>query len=285
MARRAHVVPRGFQRYFAEGEQITLVDKRNRTGRLVGTKDAFVSNGLLTVRINGTSSDEMEDEFARVESHVLPALARIRPGEWPTGEDHLLMCAAGSLLWARSFGAEELRNRISTEMIDRSTERFASHQRFARIFRAQHGRDPARSDVEETVRESMRQIERERQVAVSAIARHYMQGIERFSAMDYDVLAASTGHEFVTSDSPVLLGLDPEFGAVGMHNRIGIEKAQAIYVPIRRTVAVRFHREGPGTHRRLLPRAMAVLNNAMWRNAVRWVACHPSVDWRRACSV
>ena len=41
--RRAHVVPLDYQRVFAAGERIVVIDKRTRVQRLQGTRDTVVS--------------------------------------------------------------------------------------------------------------------------------------------------------------------------------------------------------------------------------------------------
>ena len=79
--RTPHVVSAGYQRFFtADGKRIRVVTKQDLVehryeGKSVSVLDNFKEKKhFLRVIVNGNASDELEDEFARVESASLPLI-------------------------------------------------------------------------------------------------------------------------------------------------------------------------------------------------------------------
>ena len=48
--RRPHVVPAGYQRNFADGERIKIIEKATKNERTVGVRDNFVASHFLAER-------------------------------------------------------------------------------------------------------------------------------------------------------------------------------------------------------------------------------------------
>ena len=101
--RRPHVVPCGYQRNFALGNISRVIHKETMTDRLVGVRDNFVASHFLRVFIEGQPNDLAEDEFARIESAVLPMVKSLRPFEPRTESQTIAVKAAVAMLWSRSF--------------------------------------------------------------------------------------------------------------------------------------------------------------------------------------
>ena len=80
MVRRHHVVSRGYLRHFADGEQLRLITKADRSDRLAGTRDTFVVKGFNTVRSETAEVEDLEAEWARLESSILPVIRRAIEG-------------------------------------------------------------------------------------------------------------------------------------------------------------------------------------------------------------
>jgi hypothetical protein len=70
--RRHHVVSRGYQRFFADGERVLLIDKNTRTYKEVGTRDTFVEAHFNSWRTQAGWDDSLEDQWQRIEGLVLP---------------------------------------------------------------------------------------------------------------------------------------------------------------------------------------------------------------------
>ncbi len=88
MRKRHHIVSRGYQRFFADGDRIRVTDKAvlaGRTRRLpepIGTRDAFVRKHFCGhLDATGQHVDVLEDEWTRLESMALPHVRRFIDGD------------------------------------------------------------------------------------------------------------------------------------------------------------------------------------------------------------
>ncbi|MDP1795052.1 MAG: DUF4238 domain-containing protein [Acidimicrobiales bacterium] len=282
--RRPHVVPCGYQRNFALGKRILVIDKAAMTDRLVGVRDNFVASHFLRVFIAGQPSDLAEDAFARIENVVLPLVKSLRPFEQRTEDQTIAVKAAMAMLWSRSFSREVTAQRVHLEVLDVFRRSVPDDPRARHAFRRQHGRDPMPGELEAVVEESAAQLLHDRLHDVSRMMKHYGDALDRFRPLHVSLYAPIRGTEFVTSDNPVLLARTNQLIHVGAQNRLALDDASFIFLPVSRSVGacLTLRDEGDVELDRM---TMLRLNQAMWRNAVTRVACHPSVDWRTACNL
>jgi hypothetical protein len=158
--RRQHVVPRGYQRNFADGERISIVDKKTLEVRTVGTRDNFVLAHLLRVIVAGESDDSVEDEFARVENFALPRIRRLRPFEDIAPDTEVALKATMAMLWARSFARELVAERVFRAVVDEHVK--GSDHRLTDAFRSEYGRDPDEGEIGRLYVERADEIRRSR---------------------------------------------------------------------------------------------------------------------------
>lgn len=282
--RRPHVVPCGYQRNFAQGERILAIDKRTMTDRLVGVRDNFVASHFLRVFIAGQPSDLAEDVFARIENAVLPMVKSLRPFEQRTESQTIAVKAAVAMLWSRSFSREVTAQRVHLEVLDSFRRSIPEDPRARHVFHRQHGRDPLPGELEAAVEESAAQILHDRLHDVKSMMKHYNDALDRFRPLHLSLYAPIRGTEFVTSDNPVLLARTNQLIHVGAQNRLALGDASFIFLPVSRSVGACLTLRDEGDFE-LDRMTMLRLNQAMWRNAVARVACHPSLDWRAACNL
>lgn len=282
--RRAHVVPRGYQRLFADGERILVTDTRTKIGRVQGTRDTFVSPKFLIFQLpDGTRNDSAEDAFGRVENLILPVLRTVATDPL-TQAQHQSIVTAFALLWARSYVSEVTRRRIHEEIIVDQKRRHVEDPQLLAAFMAQYGRPPTRKELEDLVDRNAADLWSSRVLHVSKMVEYHNQALTRFRELHISVYHAPPHLEFVTSDNPVVLTRGPQGVHVGAHNRIALDDADMLFLPLNRRHAACLTTE-PEPGGALDPIDVYRSNNNTWRNAVRYVASHPSVDPFHLCAV
>lgn len=282
--RRPHVVPAGYQRNFADGERIKVVDKATKTERCIGVRDNFVSSHLLRVIKNGVANDHAEDTFAKIESVNLPLIRSLRPFAVRGVEVEGAVKVSMAVLWARSFAREVVAGRIHEEVRAEMRVSVLTDESAMAVFRHQYGREPEQGDLEVIVDEVAAALAKSRVQDVGAMLRHQDEALRKFAPLHISVYEPATGCEFVTSDNPVLLARANDLVHVGAQNGLALGDASFIFVPISPTVGACLTMQDEGDL--ALDRATTVrLNQAMWRNAMHRIACHPRADWRMLCNV
>lgn len=283
--RRPHVVPAGFQRNFIDPgtKHIRVVNKRTLVERDVGVRDNFVASHFLRVIINDQPDDSAEDEFGRIESIALPLIRTLRPGVQPTPDQVLATKASTAMLWARSFAREVVARRVHDQVLAELRHSAPSDTRTRARFRQTMKREPNPGEIEAMVEQQAAKILKDRLIDVDAMRRHHNDALEKFKDLHVSLYEPVGRLEFVTSDNPVLLARSNHLIQVGPHNGLALGDASFIFLPISRFVGACLTKEDEGDAV-LDAMTMLRLNQAMWRNAVERIACHPALDWRRACN-
>jgi Protein of unknown function (DUF4238) len=283
--RRPHVVPAGYQRNFAEGERIRMIDKTTLQERVVGVRDNFVASHFLRVFINGEPTDEAEDSFAQIEASILPLIKTLTPFESRPPDAADALKASMAMLWSRSFAHQIVSERVHLQAVHEMRQFAAQDALRIQAFERERGRKPEPGDMEAVVDEVAAKLKRDRLHDVNAIHHHHNNAVEKFDPLYVSLYRPIRGCEFVTSDNPVLLARSFELVQVGAQNGLALGDASFIFLPISRFVGacLTLKDEGDLELDRLV---MIRINQAMWRNAVARVACHPSLEnWRAACNI
>jgi hypothetical protein len=278
MPRRPHLVSAGYQRRFVDGEQVLLIDKAKRTATKVSVRDAFVRRGFTIVRTDKGPSDWIEDEWAKIEGRILPALKPLlEEGHTPEAEHAAKVLMA--LHWSRASAIKVVHDRIIEAETERHAKEMPQDPAVLAVFRKDAERDPLEGEIDAVVREAMAAIDYSRQEFVHAMARFYgkaLEYFERFHLQVAKVLPRKVG--LLYGDNPVVL---QQGIRVGPQAGVGLMSADVVYMPLTRWVALSLTTE-PGLHGILAPRDVQRLNNLMWRSCVDHLAAHPEEDWRTA---
>ena len=284
--RRPHVVPAGYQRNFAAGQHILVITKASMSAHPIGVRDNFVASHFLRVIIAGVSSDDAEDQFARIENAALPLIKQLAAFGARTEEQLYALKATMAMLWSRSFAREVVAQRIFKEVVATFRDDPSEAERVRVVFRHHHGREPLPGEFEGSLEEASVEFTRQRLHDVNSTLEYHNKALAKFDPLHVSLYRPIRGCEFVTSDNPVLLARTPELIHVGMHNGLALGDASFIFLPITRFVGACLTKEPEGDFE--LDRLMVLrLNQAMWRNAVQRVACHPALvdDWPKVCNV
>jgi hypothetical protein len=271
------VVSRGYQRNFANGELILLVDKRFRQYTTVGTRDAFVERDFNSRRMpDDTWDDELEGEWRKAE-HLLPALRRVGTSEeLPT--DRELIKPVIALHIARSYGFVELSTRIHDQVGSETGKRMGADPAMVRLYEQQVGHLAAEGEIEAYVAAHMQTIKEDRMLLIDRMANAYNWALQNFlPRLWLQVLHAPSPFEWVTGDSPVLVA-DKLGTRLLSRGQIAMGDSQTVYFPLTRHVAVTAWVGDPEPDTTPPPASRQQINWLMWRNCLRYVACHPSAD-------
>lgn len=108
----------GFQRLFTSSRQIVLLDKHTKTARLCGVHDAFTRKHFCSyIGLDGAWSDELEDEWARLENAALPAARRLVEGSRdPAARNEMKILAA--IHYVRTDTFVEMHERIAMDVVN-----------------------------------------------------------------------------------------------------------------------------------------------------------------------
>jgi hypothetical protein len=120
------------------------------------------------------------------------------------------------------------------------------------------------------------------ELATDRMERHYNEALDYVDSLHVVLLKAATDRVgFILGDNPVVLQRGV---TVGVHHGIAFKDANAHFMPLTRWTAMTLTPE-PRPDAIVSPADMQALNRLSWRNSLRFIACHPDEDWRRACAL
>jgi hypothetical protein len=148
-----HVVSRGYQTAFAPDGRVCMVDKQSKHGRLIGIGDAFTKKHFSSYVQNGSRTDEIEDEWGRIENDVIPHVRRALAG----ARDDYAREATKELAavhFARSYMFEEKLLRLAQQNIDELAPGLGQKPEVRAAFVREHEREPSEGEIEQMARRS-----------------------------------------------------------------------------------------------------------------------------------
>ena len=253
--------------------------------RTVGVRDNFVASHFLRVIIDGEANDQAEDEFARIEDLALPVVRALEPFATRSDVQLRALKATMAMLWSRSFSREVVSQRAHRQTLEEFGQSTPSNARAIELFRKWNKRDPEAGEIESAVELAAARLLRDRLHDVNSMLNYHNGAVGKFEPLHVSLYRPIRGCEFITSDNPVLLAWTNELIQVGAQNGVALGDASFIFLPVSRFVAacLTLRPEPDGELDRL---QVIRINQAMWRNAVERIACHPSLDeWPAACNV
>jgi hypothetical protein len=284
VARRHHVVSRGYQRHWTNGgERIEHISKADLSSRAVGTGDAFVRPGFNAVLTDDGADEHLEDEWARLENLLLPIARDLMAGR-SDAEDPLVATAIKSLIavhWVRSFALQE---RILKDYLSHQAEAVAEWPAEPRLldgFRQQYRRIPESGEIEGTIEGMFVRRRKSNEFFVEHMVSLYGQAMEYFMPCNVEVARIRGPLELVTGDSPVVLS---DGIRVGQETGLGLLEADLVYMPLGPRTGVSLI-TGETREIDVYPLGVQMMNRLTWRNTRAYLAARPGSDWRRALAM
>lgn len=270
-----HVVSKGYQRAFADGKQILLIDKKSAKCRVVGIRHAFVKSGFNALCYAHGQDDALEDEWARLESAALPVVRAVADGADVDESADIEIKVLMAVHFARSFHTRQLYQdlqaayRLNPAAVVDMPKLRAAYQR-------DFGRPPTDAEITETIQANLDAIYAENRLFVEGMVRAHNHMLEYLRPLHLQIVRTPPGPvEFITGDVPLVTSTNR-----GLRLRVPVMDADVVYFPIGRrcSVAVSTQPRESLTVNRV---GVAKINRVIWRAALRFVACHPGTDWRR----
>jgi hypothetical protein len=240
MPRRHHVVSRGYLRHFADGEQLRLITKADRTERLAGTRDTFVVKGFNAARSETEEVDALETEWARLESSILPAIRRAIEGR-KLKEAEVEIKVLVAVHFARSYFMRELHEAVFAQHLGDPTATM-NMAKLDRAFRREFGRPPETDEVEGLVRKHVAGVFESNAMFVERMADVYNtvlnEWLRPLHLQPAWVLRSGPG-QLITGDFPVVRTSNG-----GYRINVPLGEAEMIYMALGPRAGVAFSFEG-----------------------------------------
>lgn len=276
MARRHHVVSKGYQRGFADSDdRILLVDKVTGEARPVSVRDSFVRRGFNLRRDAEGEDEELEDEWARLESGAIPIVRSVAASGNIDKRADLELKVLLAVHFARSFESRRIYEDLFQDHRRRVLENVDA-EKLRQAFYQDHGRHPSDEELKAAMQTFLDDWHRSNQFFIERMVEFHNWLLEFLRPKHLQAVRARAGPvEFITGDVPVVRCSND-----GRQINVAILDADTIYFPIGRWCAVAVSTKPRGAV--LLDRiGVAKCNSLIWRSSQRHIACHPSADWRR----
>lgn len=276
---------RGYQRFFADGERVQLIDKvahpQRRRVRPAGTADVFVRSHFNSYRDGDTVDDALEDEWARLEQGSLPHLRAWVNGN-PTNESRQHAKVIAALHFARSFALRSVLDRIIDDTRAEAIANMPTSPEAIAAWMADNGTEPAPGEFEAVIADYFDVALGHRSpFPLERMADAHNQAIDLLRDLHVQqVTAGPDTSGFVLADSPfVYFTREPHLRVGGSNVALG--DATAMFLPIAPHLGA-FFTSSPEPDVEADPGQVCELNALTWRSAQAQLIAHPGTDLHAA---
>jgi hypothetical protein len=266
---------------FTSTRQIVLVDKRTNTARLNGVRDSFARKHFCSyLAPDGQWSDELEDEWARLENLALPHARRLVNGDRDReGREAVKVLAA--VHYVRSETYKLAHEHVAKMVIEDLRIAIGTDPEALEAFLADNGRLPQPSELENTFDNVAERWTEGQRLFIRSMADAYGKTFEILSPMYVQLVWPEQGRsDFVFGDQALVhYGTG---GRVGIRQGVALGDASGIFLPIGPHLTAVFTRPRPFADCGISASKVKKLNNFTWRAAVRYIGVSPASDLNRS---
>ncbi len=272
-----HLVSRGYQRFFADGEQVRLIDIRSHTYLPAGTRDVFVEASFNSWRDDDGWNDELEQTWRnKVEGTAIGLVGQLIEGKAGDIQRDAAKALA-ALHLARSYSFDIVHNRILTQVGANEMRLVEEDPFYADLFTTEAGRAPEPDELAERVRLTVEAMKSGRQFLLERMVYLFNFTLEFFLTLNVALLYALPGMSFLTGDTPVVTRDERGF-RIGIRQGVALGDTFGIFMPLGRKVAMDLYTSEAPPDEVLHPWQVQMLNLLVARSSMRFLACHPSDD-------
>jgi hypothetical protein len=276
--RRHHVVSRGYQRFFAEGERVLLIDKMAGTFTEAGTRHTFVATHFNSWKSETGWDDHLEDEWQRIENLVLPVVRELlsAPGGHAQREAAKILAAVH---FARSYSLREMHELVGATVVDREGKRLAADPVFVGTYAKELGHSPVMGEIEAYVADRWDDLTKNGLFRQERMVHAYHFAKDWFEPLQVQFLYSHPRITYVTGDTPLVLA-DSNLLKVGIRDRLALGDAERLWMPLTTGCSMSLWGSDMAVppDQKLAPADVQKLNWLSWRAAGRFVICHPHQD-------
>jgi len=271
-----HVVSRGYQRLFADGEHILLIHKQSKKAKPVGTRDAFHAPRFNSFRTPAGWDDSLEEEWARIEGLALPAVRRLAAGVGTASDRDTAKVVAGIHL-ARSVTFQDWHLKITAEVTEGTSAKFETDPQANALFEDGYGRRPRPGEISALVERQMTAINNSKGLFVERMVHIYNKARERIESTNVQLLMTIGKMEWVIGDTPVITA-NNDLTRLHSNKQLAIFEGEAFFMPLGRRVGMTLFGRAADPDQYVPADTCQKINWLMWRNCRRFLACHPAAD-------
>jgi Protein of unknown function (DUF4238) len=280
LRRQQHLVSKGYQRNFSDGNCVSILDVT--TGTVLRARRSIERNWRVpdfvsVVTSEGGVDDSLEREFAKDERVILNVIREISPSSAKVTDrqkDALDKLAVIHLVRSLSFASTHeavVKNWLTDGAIDLATDPTA-----IALFTRDKGRPPVPGELEAIVAASAQTFAARPDLLAGGM-RHGTQTIPEILAKSSIQLIS--GDEslpgFVLPDHPILHGKRDK-GLFGFRYAGAVGDADLIVAPIHRRLVAFYSRRRLRNVEIKTKKGISVVNALLMRSAASEVACHPA---------
>lgn len=279
-ARRQHTVTQAYLQAWAdETSRVLYVDKTARSAKLLHPKAVFTKRGFVTFETASGLSDELEQEFARIESLVIPKVKEFVVGA-DEAQHHNSVKALMALHFARSTSLKGVYERIGKETASKLAVDLSNDENFHQEFRRKFGRPASVGDINDVVWEQLELLRIPSCHFASRVHDTYNKALDWFKPMHVQrgAVATTARRSLIVADSPVMI-LKQELGTSAAPP--ALNDADFVWFPLGPEIGVSLTstRQRPAT---LDHKLVVRMNQLVWDFADRYVVGDPRADLNRS---
>ena len=276
--RRQHVVSAGYQRNFADGQFVSVLDAHD--GRVLDARRSVRANWRSTdfasvKAADGTLDDSLEHEFSRLETVFLNVIREIWIDKPMTRKQRAAVDDLAAVHLARSFQFERAHQEIVLPKLSEDRASLVQNRELGEAFYRQHQREPRPGELQALVDRTTEAFLLEPRLFSDSI-RRVLHGARLLLAARHVQLVGVMEDlpGFVLPDNAVLHGR-LAVGTFGFLEAGAIGDSDIVIVPIgRRLVALYTAKALPHMSIRT-KNSVRWINSLLLRSATNQVVCHP----------
>ncbi len=270
----------GFQRLFTPTRQILLLHKLTQIARPCSVRNAFARKHFCSyLGPDGRWSDELEDEWSRLENDALPHARRLAAGarDFEARNEVKILAA---IHYVRSESFVQMHERIVREVIADKRASLSRNPEAIAAFEADHGRLPQPGELEERFDVMAEALNQGRRFLLRQMVEGYNKTLDILGRL-YVQLVWPRGErsEFVFGDQ-ALVHYDAK-GRVSALGGVALGDADRIFLPLGPRLLALFTSR-PNSDTGISARTVQEFNDKTWRAAVRFIGASPNTDLRRS---
>lgn len=249
------------------------------SGRLLDKERAIKSNwrraGFNDCQVApGVVSDQLEQEFAKVERRVLNQIRDVGPHD-AGAERRASVANLFALHLVRSETFQTGHERVVEQLRREDIPRIAREARTIEVFEREYGRPPTDGEIEAIAARGLDWAVDSNQMLVDSMARNHNKIAAMLNGFSMQVIWMRDDLPgFVLGDVPVVHA-DVKAGRYGFRDNLALGDANLIVGPLSRRVGVCLS-AARLPHAELRTRKLVdTINAVFWRAAVSEVICHP----------
>lgn len=276
--REHHLVSNGYQKNFADGVWVTVVDVA--TARVLHTRRSTKTNWKVRDFLSvpdgaGTFDDALEKELSRRETVVLNSVRDIEAFTAPSVVQRKSLDTLAAMHLVRSQAFDEKRRAVTENWLRNDVPGFVTHPRLTEKFIQSYGREPYDGELEALVARAGSEIASD----PGGLAHSVRDGLKKLEMMlsKHEVQLIAVDEQLpglILADVPVLHGRRRE-GVFGFEAAGAVGDADTILVPVSRRLLASYSHRPLRDFRIGTKNGLDRVNALLAHGARREVICHP----------